>query len=76
MEKRKTTAGNPRRIWISIAGAVLMLMLAINDVSRFGWGAVTLSTFAICAYFIYEIVEVMRHPNRVADRLDKRHRWH
>ncbi|MFD1392657.1 hypothetical protein ACFQ3L_03510 [Lacticaseibacillus jixianensis] len=76
MEQKKPTAGNPRRIWISIAGAALMLMLAINDVRHFGWGVVTLSTFAICAYFIYEIVEAIRHPQRVADRLDKKHRWH
>ena len=76
MEKRKPAAGNPRRIWISIAGAVLMLMLAINDISRFGWGIVTLSTFAICAYFMYDIVQTIRNPQRVADRLDKHHRWH
>lgn len=76
MEKRKPAAGNPRRIWISIAGAVLMLMLAINDVGRFGWSLVTISTFAICAYFIYEIVEAIRQPQKLADRLDKKHRWH
>lgn len=65
---------NKNRIWISVLGAVVLLILAINDLIKFGPTITTITTFVLCAFFIYEVYQGIRHPERVAAHDQQRKR--